>query len=273
MLKKFVFVALAGAAALSACGPSEADIAAAIAQTETARPTHTPLPLPTDTPPPPTPTLIAVPEVLDQTFSGVSVIYRDEFPYVMQNLAPQGWESEAEFAMWVTSDNRFKIQPADTGDWSGTVFWFSKERINPNEGVYFDFQYTGTRESFTLGLDDVQANGQRTGRENFYSVAMQLDQNLAVTHTKRGQFQTGSYFDGNLKLQENTWYTIALAFDGDGNYLIKIWKPDEPDKQLVFRQTLEQYPKSYYFISWISAKRSLLIDDFTVFTFDDLIQE
>ena len=60
MSKKFVIVfAMAVVLALSACGPSEADIQAAIQKTQAAIPTSTPIP--TETPVPPTPTATPVP--------------------------------------------------------------------------------------------------------------------------------------------------------------------------------------------------------------------
>jgi hypothetical protein len=78
---------------------------------------------------------------------------------------------------------------------------------------------------------------------------------------------------GNLRLQEDTWYNIVLAFDGNQDYLIKIWQPDDPEKQLTYLRNWKDFPDKYYFISWITAKRRLLMDDFTVFKFEEIVQK
>ena len=71
-------------------------------------PTMTPLPtdtpVPTNTPEPtftpePSPTPILLPDVLNQTFSGASVIHHDSFQYVIQGMIPQGWQTDQQGAI------------------------------------------------------------------------------------------------------------------------------------------------------------------------------
>ena len=89
---------------LSACSPSEAQIATAIAQTETAKPTNTftPGPTSTQTPEPtqtrtptlePTPTL-ALPDVVQQTYADIEVLLRQDFGdnLNLSAFSPGGWK-------------------------------------------------------------------------------------------------------------------------------------------------------------------------------------
>lgn len=193
----------------------------------------------------------------------------------MDGLLPLGWECDEKNAAWVTKDNQFKIQPANTGDWSGTVFYFSQDKIIPNKGVYFTFKYTGNKESFTLGFDSINKYGERIafGEGGFHSVAMQMMDDVASAHIIRDAWQGSNFFDGNLKLREDTWYEVALGFDNNNNYIIKIWQPETPTQQITYLKKWDDFPREYYFISWVSAKRSLLIDDFTVFTFENFTQK
>lgn len=253
-----------------------------IQPTPTLVPTSTPTlpPTPTNTPEPtftaePSPTPIRLPDAINQTFSGISIEQRNSFEYIKDGLIPEGWICEEEFAARATKDNQFKIQPADKGDWSATVFYFSKEKITPGTAVYFTFMYTGDKEAFTLGFDALQGNGQliKNGEKGFYSVAMQVMEKNLSAHIIQDTFKGEGYFKGDLKLRENTWYDIVLGFDNEENYIIKLWQPDDPETQLTYVRNWKDFPTNYYFIGWVSAKRSLLIDDFTVFKFDSIILE
>jgi hypothetical protein len=206
----------------------------------------------------------------------VSIVHRESFEYgdVINGALPTGWECEEQFAAWITKDNEFQIQPANHGDWSGTVFWFSKEKITPNTGVYFTFKYIGNQEGFTLGLDAIKNNGERipNGESGFHSVAMQMMDALSA-HIIKDAWQNSDSFEGNLRLREDTWYETVLALDDSNNYMIKIWQPDTPEQQITYFKKWDDFPDEYYFISWVTAKRRLLIDDFTVFKFEEIAQE
>jgi hypothetical protein len=250
--------------------------------TATLIPTSTSSPTPTststNTPEPtlttePSQTPIVLPDLIQQTFSGIAVIYHDSFEYVMQNVAPQGWKSDENYAIWVTEENQLKAQPVDNGTGSGTVFYFSGEKIIPNTGVHFLFKYEGTTESFTLGFDNINSNGERVLGDNFHSVAMEMRWTDLLVYGNQNRRTTRGAFQGSLGLRPDTWYNITLAHDKKHNFMIKVWDPNDPQKQLTHFHTWEDFPTSYYFISWISAKRSLLIDDFTVFQFDEIIRE
>jgi hypothetical protein len=111
MNKNILNVAVLFVILLSGCGPSEADIQAAIAQTEAARPTNTATPEPTNTPthtPQPTATLtptatktprptltptptIALPDVVEDTLDNPEVLYWEDFDHEVIGSSPFGW--------------------------------------------------------------------------------------------------------------------------------------------------------------------------------------
>jgi len=263
---------------LSACQPAQIPAAATdIHPTNTPIPTNTPLP--TFTPEPtatlePTPTPVAYPDVLDQTFSNVHVLYKDDFKYRIQGESPSGWISIDDNAVLrVIKDNNVKVAPrANT---NGGLFYYGKKAINPGEGVFLTFQYTGTNNIFTWGLDNINAQGEffKFKTNGYYSFAMQMfDHNLSA-HVIEGPYLKDDNFKGDLKLSEGVWYNIALAFDKENNYIVKIWEPNSPDNQLVYTRHWPNSPTAYYFISWIGEKRILWMDEFTIFDFDNLIQQ
>jgi len=286
-IKEFFLLELIFVIVLASCGKSLEDATqesgfAGIDLTPTTEPSITPAPSSTISPSPtlePTPTSIVLPDVLHQYFSDINVIYRDEFHFVVQGRTPNGWEiffnSTSHATLSETKDSTFRISTVDDGPWSGILYYYSQEVINPNEGVYFSFKYSGTGDNFTWGIDSFKENGELFEEriDGYYSVAMQMDDFGVSAHIIQGNFQGDGYFKGDLKLQEDTWYDLFLAFDEDENYIIVIWNPETPENQLVYIRQWQDFPKAYYFVSWMSATRSLWMDNFTIFSFDDVIPE
>jgi hypothetical protein len=188
---------------------------------------------------------------------------------------PDGWKCDDKSAAAVTTGGQLEIKPKDTGDWSAAVLYFSKEKMTPNKAAYFTFMYTGDQEGFTLGFDAIREDGQliKSDQKGFYSVALQLiDGEGLSAHIIQDTFKGDGYFKGDLKLQENTWYDIVLGFDDQENYIIRIWDPNDLGAQLTYTRNWKDFPKEYYFISWISAKRSLALDNFTILKFDSILK-
>jgi hypothetical protein len=208
--------------------------------------------------------------MLQQTFSEINVLYRDEFDYIMDGLAPENWETSEEYSLRETKDSEFKINGIQD---PGMVFYYPAEVINPGEGVYFTFKFMGTEAEFTLGFDNFQANGELIpyGGENFHSVAFLLG-DTPSTHAIRNNVQSDEVFNGNLELQEGNWYHFAMGFTDEGDYLIKIWDPTVLQSPLVYMANWPGFPDEYYFISWVSNQRTLWMDNFTIFEFDSITQ-
>src|SRR5512142_1463075 len=102
----------------------------------TVAPTATPTPPPasTDTPEP-SPTPIGYPDVLNQTFTGVNVLYRDDFRYRIQGLSPDGWVAGNDaVTLRKIQGGWFKITPRP--DSNGDVFYYTGRPLQAGEGVY-----------------------------------------------------------------------------------------------------------------------------------------
>ena len=182
---------------------------------------------------------------------------------------PAGWGTDEKYAIWVTEENRLKAHPLGYG----TVFYFTGEKIIPNTGVTFQFKYTGITESFSLGLDNINPNGEFVRGENFHSISLNMiDRDIKLYGIQKRNQIRGS-FKGNLRVQEDVWYNIVIAQDKDHNFMIRLWDPNAPEKQLTYSRNWQDFPTAYYFISFISTKRTLLLDDFSVFKFDEMILE
>ncbi|HEX6269640.1 MAG TPA: hypothetical protein VFZ43_05365, partial [Anaerolineales bacterium] len=143
---------------LSACGPSEAQIATAIAQTEIAKPTNTftPEPTATQTPEPtqtltptiePTPTL-ELSDVVLETYRDIDVIYRDEFDEVLPGFSPAGWNTDGE-KVFTTSDSSLLINGRNS------VAYLDTETITVNEAVIVRFKFP-PGSHFTIGIDGLR---------------------------------------------------------------------------------------------------------------------
>jgi hypothetical protein len=239
--------------------------------TSTPQPTETTTPEPTFTPEP-SATPIVLPDELNQTFSNVSVHSRQSFEYVMQGATPPDWSTEQDHAIWITDENQLKAKALDSSN--GTVFYYTREIINPNQGVFFTFKYTGTLNNFTLGFDNVMSNGERVTGAYFHSIAAEIrGRNLLVHGIQKKSQITGSMKGSLQQLLEDTWYNAVVAFDENNNYIIKVWEPNNPESQSTYFRNWAEFPHQYYFISWISSHREVVIDDFTVFEFGEIIQK
>ncbi len=259
---------------LSACQPAQIPptaIATSVPVTNTTVPTNT---LESTSTPMPSPTPIAYSSVLDETFSNVQILYKDDFEYETPGMSPTGWVSAYDNAVpRIEEESRIKITPSANSQ--GGVFYYDGKAITPGEGVFLTFQYTGTTNNLTLGFDNVNAQGDffQFKTEGYYSFALQLMGRYLSAHVIEGPYLRDADFNGNLKLMEGVWYNYIVAFDKNRNYIIKIWEPHSPENQLVHTRNWENSPAAYYFIGWVGAERTLWMDEFTIFSFDDILQQ
>jgi hypothetical protein len=267
---------------LSGCGPGQIfgpTLTNIPTNTSTFTPTSTSLPSPTNTPVPtptsePSPTPIVLPELIKSLFTNLSIIYHDEFNYVTDNMIPQGWESSQRGSIWITKKNNLLIQPNGSGEWDGPVVHFTKEIISPNTGIYFTFKFIGMKQNFTLGIDSVTEDGELIPGKNssYASFAMQDENNLPRPHFLHNNYTQYDVFKGNLPYMEDNWYDIIISIDDKGNYLMKIWDPNDTTRQLSYIKNRVDLPKYYFFTTWIAPQRSLYIDDFTIIRFTSIVQ-
>jgi hypothetical protein len=267
------------AAVLAGCGPSPKPLpTATLPPTDTLRPSSTPTSEPTSTATPrptattqPTPTPIPLPEGISDVITNAVIKVQDTFGSSFDT--PQGWSACAGFEpIWSPEDGHLLIKsPADK---YGVVYYYADEMIDPNEAVYFLFAYEGNEGSFTLGFDGY-SNGKVCdsikNKLGFYSVALQHLAGLPLTvHTIVVDDQPTGYFTGDWRLQEKNWYSALMGFDQSNTFFINIWKPTDPTHKLVYKQTKADFPKAYNFISWLGVSRTLMLDDFTILTFEQI---
>jgi hypothetical protein len=236
----------------------------------TLAPTDTEAPIPTATLEP-SPTPIPLPNGISDVISNASIKVQE--PFNSPFNAPKGWGACAGFEpVWSAENGHLGINAQP--DKYGTLFYYADEMIDPNEAVYFLFAYEGNQGSFTLGFDGY-SNGKvcdsGKSRIGFYSVALQNYAGLPLTvHTIFVDDQPAGYFTGDWRLQEKVWYAALMGFDQSNTFFIDVWRPEDPSHKLVYKQTKADFPKTYNFISWVGVTRKLVIDDFTILTFDNI---
>jgi hypothetical protein len=219
----------------------------------------------------PKPGASGLPDVVNQTVSGASVKYQDNFDSYRGGSAPKGWESCEDSTIWGSQNGALGI--TTNTNW-GTVYYYSAETIKAKEGVYFLFQIKGPEGGISFGIDnngdEPLCNGNSSS--TYYSVAMNLEDSGLNAHSiKNGVQDNNYYFEGNFTtLEESVWYGIALGFDGNDTYFITIWKRSDPSQKITFHHAYSNFPKSYNFIGYMWTDRSLQLADFTIFTFDSI---
>lgn len=259
---------------LSACSPSDAQIATAIAQTEMAKPTatFTPEPTATQTPTPtqtstptiePTPTL-ALSDVIRETYSDIEVIYRNEYENIASGLSPRGWHTDGE-RLYTTSDAALEINGRNS------VAFYQDELISLNEAVILRFRFA-PQSTFSIGIDGA-ALGQRIPafQPGFRSVTMEFRNSpLVLFNSERNSYPTR--FEGDLKLLPEVWYMYTLGFAQDKQFIIKVWDPENPENVLVYQDQVNDMRNVNIFIMWVDQNDLLHIDDFTIIKFSQLLE-
>jgi hypothetical protein len=208
-------------------------------------------------------------EELQRAFSGVSIQSQDDFADVASGLTPHGWTASAPHSLQVNADGQLLVQAG--GSW--TVFYYDGEMLVPHKGVAFSFRYSGTSETFTLGIDAATASGEKiSAGPDFYSIALKLENSTLTAHAQRQtEPEEPQAFQGELTLEEDVWYRAALAFDSEVHYVIQIWRPGDYDTHLTYTCDCGGFPTTYYFVGFLSGERSLRLDDYTVFLFEDIL--
>lgn len=247
---------------LSACGATEARVATAIAQTETAKPTSTFTPAPTATPTPvPTPT-IEILDVVNDTYSNIRVIYRDDFDHVLPGFSPLGWRAE-NGKLFVYTDGSLEVNGGHV------VGFFENETITVNEAIVVRFKFA-PKSIFTIGIDGTRQGVRIHGSQNgFRSVSMEFRNSLrAYFNSDRNRYP--ARFEGDLNLLPDVWYMCTLGFAEGKQFIIKIWDPENSDQVLTHRRQVDDMTNTNLFIVWVDQNATLYLDDFTIIKFTNL---
>ena len=147
--------------------------------------------------------------------------------------------------------------------------------ITPQKGVAFSFEYIGSSGTFTLGMDAATPGGEKIPQgPGFFSIALKMENsNLTAHATRETDPEKAEAFRGGLTLMENTWYDFAMGFDNQGKYIIQIWEPDHSDRHLTYICDCRAFPATYYFVGFMEGARSLRLDNFTIFNFQDISED
>ncbi len=259
---------------LSACSPSEAQVATAIAQTETAKPTatFTPQPTATQTPEPtrtstptlePTPTLV-LPDVVRETYSDIDVIYRDDFGSNLLGLSPTGWHTDGE-RVYTTNEASLEINGRSV------VAYLDSPTISANEAVIVRFKFS-PGSHFTIGIDGLRQDQRIPAfQPGFRSISIEF-KNSPLAYYVREQNHYYARFEGNLKLLPDIWYMYTQGFAPGKQFVIKIWDPENPNNVLTHTRQVDDMTNENIFIMWVEQGSRLFIDDLTFIKFSQLLE-
>jgi hypothetical protein len=227
--------------------------------TKTTQPTKASPPLPTKTPtrtPAPTRTLtptIAPPEILTHFLEGVKVVSTDPFD------GYSNWDTYPSGEVYIRN-GELTI--------NGTSFWQSsstnKSSFREGDGVYFEYKYSQGPEfemSFDVGQWQTD-NYRRFGVNGFDNPSANLWQ---------GPNAIGgwAYLVGNLDTRPDTWYSILMAIGEDAEFLAVIWDPEDPSKNLVYNETInEKWIGKTWKFHFGANKGTINIDNFGKFSFE-----
>jgi len=257
---------------ISGCSPSPvnqtATYQAAIPPTQTS----TPLPTkpPTDTPtstttptasPSASPSLtasmtIAPPgDPISQFVDGMQIISYDGFDSSTEN----GWELVSDRV--VIEDGMVQMGSKIYRD----TRLIQNDPINTGEGVIFDFKFDfGSQVYAYLDYsmfikDDYKRFGVETGTNT-------------QTNIRNGiELVNPALLVGNMTPKPDSWYSMLLAVDEDGELLVMIWDPENPGTKIRY---FGNFNKEWENLPWQFAvsinKGNLSIDNYRKFTFNTI---
>lgn len=233
----FVFLAVL----LSGCAsPTPAPTPIPPTHTPTLEPTATSTPTPTKTPIPPTPT-VAPPEILLKYLDNVSITSTDDFS------SSTGWD------LWAgkISDGVLEIVGKD---WNG----LGKKGVFPEgTGIVINFKYEKGSE-FEVYYDYGSWQTDAYRRFGIYYWAASPKANLWLG--KRGLGFNNLH--GNLKSRSETWYTLLMVTDIDGEFLAVIWDPENPERTAVYNERNDKWAGYNWNLRIGANKGTIIFDDF-----------
>ena len=251
---------------LSACSPSEVQVATTIAQTEHAQPTATFTPEPTQTLTPtlePTPTL-ALPDVVQQTYADIEVILQQDFgdKVDLGTFSPVGWNADGE-RLFTTGDDALEIIGRNN------VAFYQDELISLKEAVVLRFRFA-PQATFSIGIDGAALGARIPAfQPGFRSITMEFRNRPRVLfNAERNSYP--ARVEGDLQLLPEVWYMYTLGFAEGKQFVLKVWDPENPENILVYQDQVDEMRNVNIFIMWVDQNDTLQIDDFTIIKFSEL---
>jgi len=243
---------------LSGCAPVSTPIPptfTSVPPTDTPIPPATPTKPPTSTPIPPTPT-VAPPSVIVDYLNDVQVVKTHAF----DNMNGWGtWNSETGYV----SDGVFNL----TGQkgWSSGLYY--SQKFGAGYGVSLKFKTTKNTD-WQSGFVLMSGNWDT---DSFRSIGVYNGKRPKVNLFQGKQSLIGGTVGGNFSPKADTWYNLLLAVGKNENYLVVIWNPEDPSKQLVYREKLGEKWTGLQsqFTAQANIGETVYIDDFLFLTFSD----
>ena len=209
--------------------------------------TNTPAP-PTKTLIPPTPT-IAPPIIILDYLDDVVVSQTDNFD------SSKGWD------LWAgkISNGVLEIQGKD---WNGLG---RKGSFPEGTGIVINFKYEKGSE-FEMYYDYGEWQTDAYRRFGIYYWSAYPKANLWLG--KRGLGFNSLH--GNLKSNSETWYTLLMVTDADGEFLAVIWDPENPGRTAIYHEKNEKWAGYKWNLRIGANKGAIVFDDFMKISFSGI---
>ena len=237
---------------ISGCSPAPAPESTVTPAPPTNTPeptaTSTSTPIPTKTPIPPTPT-VAPPAVLQDYLENVVVTNMDDFS------SSSGWE------LWSGKISNGVLEIVGK-DWNG----LGKTGTFPEgTGILINFKYEkGSVFEMYYDYGDWQTDAYR--RFGIYYWEGYPKANLWLG--KRGLGFNNLH--GNLESSGDTWYTLLMATDADGEFLAVIWNPENPERTSVYHEKNEKWAGYNWRFRIGADEGTIIFDDFMKIKFSGI---
>lgn len=207
---------------------------------------ETPPPASTPTPVPPTPTL-APPPMLLEYLDGVVVTGVDRFD------SAAGWDL---FAGSI-ADGSLEIIG---NDWNGLV---KKGAFAEGEGIVVDFKYQPD-SVFEVFFDNGEFDTDPYRRLGIYL----SDAYIKTNHWLGKEGFGFKDLEGNFKTEPGAWYSLLMALDKQGEFLVVVWDPGDASRLISYHQGALENWASLPWTFRIGANAGVIeFDDFMEITF------
>lgn len=243
-----IFIAIT----LASCsgGVSLATEIPAPTSTQTPKPTATNTPKPTQTPIPPTPT-VAPPSMLLEYLDDVVVTNTDDFS------SNTGWD------LWAGKIFGGMLE-IEGKDWNGLG---KKGKFPEGTGIVINFKYDKDAE-FEVYYDYGAWQTDAYRRFGIYYWNGSPKANLWLGSRGLGF----NNLHGNLKARSDTWYTLLMATDIDGEFLAVIWNPENPERTAIYHEKNEKWAGYDWDLRIGANKGTIVFDDFMEIEFSAIKQ-
>lgn len=209
-----------------------------------------------DTPVPPEPVSdpgTTQPDKLSEYLEGVQIRDGDTF----EDPSGRGWVIQAA----VIRDGFMRID--GNANWDGA---FYAQGVGSNEGIVMDFSYA-SGSLFEIFIDRGTYDTDSYKRFGIY-----IGGNTAETNIMEGRSNAGgTILAGDLVLEPEITYTVLIAVLADGEFLLVLWKPDEPLKSLSHRAAFDSTWANQTWTFFLQANRGpIFFDNFQKITFESV---